>query len=188
LRGFAGRYPPPRGMQDANLPGGSAAVPDGVAGEGPHEVNVNRREQGPFAPRRNPSAFGAIGVPPSPVVPSTDGLRGAQSPGFPAAIPQAGSQPSAFPSTMAPGGVFGRAGPRGPIPGVANMVAPALSPPTPGLQQLPGLQQAPIAPAAVIAPVLPVGPPPVAPAPQSAAPQPYQRSPIGRLPQRDQGL
>ena len=114
LRGFAGRYPLPRGTPDANLPVGSAANPAGAAGsEGPHEINVNRREQAPFAPRRNPSALGAIGVPPPAVAPSTDSVHGAQSAGFPAVIPHAGPLPGALPSTMAPGGVLGRAGSRG---------------------------------------------------------------------------
>lgn len=195
LRGFPTRYPLPRGAQDANLPVGRAADPAGaVGGEGPHEINVNRSEPTPFAPRRNPSALGAIGVPPPAVAPSTDSVHGAQGAGFPAVIPHAGALPGAFPSTMAPGGVLGRAGSRGlgepqiaPVPSVANVGASAVVQRAAGLQQLPGLQQAPIAPPPAIAPPLAPAPPPVVPAAQSAAPQPYQRSPIGRFPQRDQG-
>jgi hypothetical protein len=180
LRDFASRL---RGAQDANLSIGGAANPAGAAGS---QSSDNRRLRPAFAPRRNPSALGAIGTPASAIVPSTDGFRGAQSSGLTAAIPQAGLQPNAPPRTSAPGGVLGRIGPRGlgvpptaPAASIANVEIPAMLPRAPGLQQSTGLQRP-----AIVPPPMPAALPPVAPPAQSAAPI-GPRGLLGRLPPRD---
>jgi len=179
-RGFAGRLPR---AQDANLPLRGGANPAEAAGS---QAPDNRRAEPRFAPRRNPFALGAMGTPPPAIALPTDGFRSAQSPGLPAAIPQAGLQPNAPPSTLAPGRVLGRMGARSlggslaaPSPSIANVGMPAMSSPASGLQQSPALQRpAMAAPAATAPPV----PPPVLPTAQSVNPRVGYRRPLGQLP------
>jgi hypothetical protein len=178
-RGFAGRLPR---AQDAKLPPGAQNAADA----GGRQVPDNRRAQFRAAPRRDPSALGGIGMPRSAIAPLTDGLRGAQSSGLPAAIPQAGLLPNARPSALAPESVLGRMRLRGlggpaavPSPSIANAAAPAMSQQTSGLQQSPALQRPAMGAPAV---TVPSAPPLVVPAPRSVDPRLGYRRPLGQLP------
>jgi hypothetical protein len=161
--GSIGRYASPQtGGQGLQAP---ENIPAGGAGDNP-----NRRELGRFTRGRNPPAsVGVIGGPSPPNSPSTEGVRGAQAPLVPGAIPHGAPQanplsgglvPERAPGrTRIPG--FGLVGgpPPAAAPNLARGTAPPLLPQTPGVQPL-GLQQAPVAaPPVVLAP--PIAPAPV---------------------------
>jgi hypothetical protein len=140
---------------------GAAPVP-GAAIPGVEPPDTPFRRRG--GPARLPPAFGAIGGPVAPNIPSTDGLRAPRPlPGIAAPLsPQMGPGPGAPVPAAAPPRTRSRAFGAGIAPAMPSFGA-AVSAPAPVLP-----------PAAILAPA-PVLPPPVLPAPQAASPSP-QRS------------